>query len=40
MRLGGAWRNAGLSILGRTNTPEFAGDFVTEPTWRGATANP
>jgi amidase len=38
--LAARWRNAGLSILGRTNTPEFAGDFVTEPTWRGATANP
>ncbi|HEY2145486.1 MAG TPA: amidase [Steroidobacteraceae bacterium] len=38
--LAARWRSAGLSILGRTNTPEFAGDFVTEPTWRGATANP
>jgi amidase len=34
------WREAGLTILGRTNTPEWAGDFVTEPTWRGATLNP
>ncbi len=34
------WRDAGLTILGRTNTPEWAEDFVTEPTWRGATANP
>jgi amidase len=34
------WRKAGLTILGRTNTPEFAGEFVTEPTWRGATHNP
>ncbi len=34
------WRSAGLCILGRTNTPEFAGEFVTEPTWRGPTRNP
>jgi amidase len=34
------WRSAGLTLLGRTNTPEFAGDFVTEPTWRGSTQNP
>jgi amidase len=34
------WRKAGLAILGRTNTPEWAGDFVTEPTWRGPTRNP
>jgi amidase len=38
--LAARWRRAGLSILGRTNTPEFAGDFVTEPTWRGSTQNP
>jgi amidase len=38
--LAARWRRAGLMILGRTNTPEFAGDFVTEPTWRGSTQNP
>lgn len=38
--LAARWRQAGLSILGRTNTPEFAGEFVTEPTWRGPTLNP
>jgi amidase len=38
--LAARWRSAGLSLLGRTNTPEFAGEFVTEPTWRGATQNP
>jgi amidase len=38
--LAARWRAAGLSILGRTNTPEFAAEFVTEPTWRGPTLNP
>ena len=38
--LAARWRKAGLSLLGRTNTPEFAGDFVCEPTWRGSTQNP
>lgn len=34
------WRDAGLVLLGKTNTPEFAGEFVTEPALRGATLNP
>ena len=34
------WRRAGLVILGKTNTPEFAEDFVCEPTFRGVTLNP
>jgi amidase len=34
------WREAGLVILGKTNTPEFAEDFVCEPTFRGPTLNP
>jgi len=34
------WRKAGLIILGKTNTPEFAEDFVCEPTFRGMTVNP
>lgn len=38
--LAAAWRQAGLMILGRTNTPEWAEDFVTEPSWRGPTTNP
>src|SRR5579883_3142945 len=33
--LAARWRAAGLCILGRTNTPEFAAEFVTEPSWRG-----
>jgi amidase len=38
--LAARWRAAGLTLLGRTNTPEFAAEFVTEPTWRGPTHNP
>lgn len=34
------WRQAGLIILGTTNTPEFAGDFTTEPLAYGPTCNP
>jgi amidase len=34
------WRRAGLAILGRTNTPEFAGDFITEPLAYGPVLNP
>jgi amidase len=34
------WRGAGLTILGKTNTPEFAAEFVTEPRAYGATNNP
>lgn len=34
------WREAGLNIIGKTNTPEFAEDFVCEPTFRGPTLNP
>ena len=34
------WRRAGTLFLGKTNTPEFADDFVTEPALRGATLNP
>ena len=34
------WRRAGLIVLGKTNMPEFAEDFVCEPTLRGVTLNP
>ena len=34
------WRTGGLNILGKTNAPEFAADFVTEPLAYGATINP
>ena len=34
------WRKAGLSILGKTNAPEFAAEFVTEPAAYGRTVNP
>ena len=33
------WRNAGLVILGKPNTPEFAEDLVCEPTNSGVTLN-
>lgn len=34
------WREGGLVILGITNTPEFAGDFTTEPLAYGPCRNP
>ena len=34
------WRAAGTVFLGKTNTPEFADDFATEPAFRGPTLNP
>lgn len=34
------WREAGLVTLGKSNTPEFAGDFVTEPRFYGKSINP
>ena len=34
------WRAAGTVFLGKTNSPEFAEDFATEPTFRGPTLNP
>lgn len=34
------WRDGGLVILGTSNTPEFAGDFTTEPLAYGPCRNP
>ncbi len=34
------WRRAGVVLLGKTNTPEFADNFATEPVFRGTTFNP
>jgi amidase len=34
------WRAAGSVFLGKTNTPEYADDFVTEPALHGVTRNP
>ena len=34
------WRRAGVVFLGKTNTPEFADNFATEPVYRGTTFNP
>lgn len=34
------WRDGGLVVLGTTNTPEFAGDFTTEPMAYGPCRNP
>lgn len=33
-------RSAGAVLVGKTNTPEFAEDWTTEPTLRGPTRNP
>lgn len=38
--LAARWRAAGLVVAGRTNTPEFATDFVCEPELYGPTLNP
>jgi amidase len=34
------WREAGIVFLGKSNTPEFAGEFVTEPVAYGPALNP
>ncbi len=34
------WRHSGLLVLGKSNTPEFAEDYVCEPTFRGPALNP
>lgn len=34
------WRQGGLQILGKTNSPEFAAEFVTEPRAYGIAINP
>lgn len=34
------WRAAGLSILGKTNTPEFGASYTTEPSAYGRCVNP
>ncbi len=34
------WRDVGLIILGKTNAPEFATEFITEPAAYGKTINP
>ncbi len=36
----GRLRRAGAVLVGKTNTPEFASDWTTEPTLRGPTRNP
>jgi amidase len=34
------WRAAGLIIIGKTKTPEYAAEFTCEPRWQGPTRNP
>lgn len=34
------WRKAGLVIIGKTKTPEYAAEFTCEPRWQGPTRNP